>query len=461
MPSEQFEDSSIGTPRAAPRQLRDSAVAREAGSSGGEAEQLGRIRISRRILALLRELRLSISAVSRSTPSAGAAEKESAGLDEVRAIVADLEMMANDTESDSRQWERLRDRAVDDWMDMGRNNVSNPLVDLGRAVVLIANAAVDPRASDAESGLEEASQLARRAALGIVDAADGIETASGLTSETKPGIVPAAEPNEEPVSDHRAPLINLPEKDAPLIGAGDESPTTLDAFCDAIGETLDRAEARVGLSSLSMPTDHGRLASRLQTIHARLTRIEAAEQTGVRVDTGLTEERQRLREIFEQSLARQQEVLEEQTRKLESVIDRVQDTVATPKVISSRKESPSRGGLMPQELAVFEEIDKVTGTDATARSQVQRILDTLAEHPVTEALAVSLKQILKERHWGVKCPTCGKPAAPRWTGASMQFIHSIRPSAGQPTRTVTHSGMSIFQSVQIVDRPDIRIRKNK
>jgi hypothetical protein len=129
-------------------------------------------------------------------------------------------------------------------------------------------------------------------------------------------------------------------------------------------------------------------------------------------------------------------------------------------------EKPSRAGLTAKQVAVFEQIDQVEGTDDAARERVQELINSLVgkgDEPVTEALTENLKFILKDkgRQWGIECPTCKQPAAPLWTGRQVQFSHSFRKRPGQRSHPVLHSSMSALRTVQLVDRPDQRFRRRK
>lgn len=129
----------------------------------------------------------------------------------------------------------------------------------------------------------------------------------------------------------------------------------------------------------------------------------------------------------------------------------------------TRKESP-REGLTPNQRAVFEEIDTIEGKDEAARLRAETLLNTLVgdgNEPVTEAFVNTLKQVLKRREWGIECPTCLEPAAPLWIGSQMVFTHSIRSAPGERVRSVSHSGMSILQHLQLVERRDKRVRRNR
>lgn len=127
----------------------------------------------------------------------------------------------------------------------------------------------------------------------------------------------------------------------------------------------------------------------------------------------------------------------------------------------SMKEAPSRIELTPKQLTVFQEIDKIEGADETARSRVQEQLSVLESDPLTEALVDNLKYLLKQREWGIECPTCKEPSSPMWKGQNVQFTHSGYSGKQQGLRSVTHGGMSKFQKIFLVARSDKRIHRNK
>lgn len=115
--------------------------------------------------------------------------------------------------------------------------------------------------------------------------------------------------------------------------------------------------------------------------------------------------------------------------------------------------------LSPKQAAVFRRIERVSGTDARARTQVRDLLAALEGERVTEALTTALKQVLSDRGWKMRCG-CGEPASPLWRrnpmyaeGGCMQLTHT-----GPSGRSVTHGGMSRFSRPILIARPDRRRR---
>lgn len=111
--------------------------------------------------------------------------------------------------------------------------------------------------------------------------------------------------------------------------------------------------------------------------------------------------------------------------------------------------SPPASLLTEEERQVFEEISKIPGTDAKARKRVEAEFAKLGERPLSKALVSSVKEVLAERNWGIRCPTCGKPSSPqRRSDDSMQFFHT-----GPKGQTVTHGSESSLSNLALIDRP--------
>ncbi len=140
----------------------------------------------------------------------------------------------------------------------------------------------------------------------------------------------------------------------------------------------------------------------------------------------------------------------------------VSEALAEFSVKTEPKRSVPPKELTPTQAGVFSAIDKITGSGAKARQQAQRELRKLESDRVTKALTNSLKEVLKDRGWGLSCPNpdCHRaPSAPCWQGKSTCaaggfLIHQHRDSFGGFVR---HSARTKLGKLTIVERVDGRL----
>lgn len=148
---------------------------------------------------------------------------------------------------------------------------------------------------------------------------------------------------------------------------------------------------------------------------------------------------------------------QEQTHRVVTAIQEKLDLILAPRI-----KMQDRSELTARQATVFEDIERLPGSDPETRAAVKKLLDTLEGEPITEALVIALKHTFKVRAWGVLC-TCGEPAAVRWQrslrcalGGYMLFSHT-----GPKGKSVSHGGHTTLPTFTLVERPDKRRRGSK
>jgi hypothetical protein len=111
--------------------------------------------------------------------------------------------------------------------------------------------------------------------------------------------------------------------------------------------------------------------------------------------------------------------------------------------------------LTQEQQEVFDEIDKL-GSGAQARRTAEKLINQrLGGKPVTEGIAIALKECLKSRAWGIKCLTCGQPAAPVWQrsqtkgeGGALVLAHPTSKGG-----YIQHTSRTVMPKIRLVPRP--------
>lgn len=364
----------------------------------------------------------------------------------VNDILDALDRVAGGVEPDPADWVARNRAARDLWFEV--RGAPQTARDAVEAVYMAVRAAANPDPVAAVGQRRRAWELAGGAAA----------TVAGLTDEAKAVTVSDAGPAASRYAPaNLVPTAPLPATNEAPTGPLDEPPL-LRALCDRIDEALGRIEVGMALPPASAAGGADDVARRLGSFAERLRRIEVEAACQRRIDAALEAEREAFRALLERDFGRHRAALSAEVEKLGAVVGRVHEAVGAP---LPGGEIAARAGLTPTQAAAFEQIDSVPGTDESARARVQALLNALSGEPVTKALTDHLKQFLKDRLWGIQCPTCAAPAGPIWNGAAMQFAHTTRPTRGRPRNSATHGGMTVFRDLILVDRPDRRVRKNK
>lgn len=143
-------------------------------------------------------------------------------------------------------------------------------------------------------------------------------------------------------------------------------------------------------------------------------------------------------------------------RELITKIDTLLSRVAIP---ARSLPQPDLSLLTAKEKEFFLEIEAVEGSGVAARKKVQKMLDGLEGHRLTEAFVRRLAQVMRERTWGVLC-SCGEKAQFMWQknkkcaeGGLLVLSHKTR------RRVCTHDSTTTFRRYTLVDRPDGRSKR--
>lgn len=93
-----------------------------------------------------------------------------------------------------------------------------------------------------------------------------------------------------------------------------------------------------------------------------------------------------------------------------------------------------------------------------ARGLLQELLSRCDTVRLCEEAVLALRDHCKERFWGILCPKCEVPGAPKWVrqknrvlGGTMQCSHT-----GEAGKTTNHGGWStVRDDIMIVERPEL------
>lgn len=264
-----------------------------------------------------------------------------------------------------------------------------------------------------------ATESASQETIGTRDSLTAISGTLDLTGES---ISPTIASPEYVTSEH-VPIANMPSQEEPLLSV-QEDPTQsnaalmilrLDAIAAQVQQLLDRT-ARLGVEMA-------------ETKRRLFEWSKLADETAV-------------------ELRRQQSAIIERLEGLDSVVAQMQESVVRLVPKNMRMAVP-RVGLTARQLAVFEEIDHLEATGEEERGRAQVLVNTLVNDDVTEVFTNNLKLALRQHGWGVKCPTCGIAASPKWlkdsryeNGGCMQFWHTKRAAKSPFRNSTSHGGMT-------------------